>query len=231
MLAQVKECDVKTLSPVLTGQSTASLGFPAVAKVCSSWKRKFRFGSGFCSALRARSSELVQFPVLPTMAHIEAFRALRYDPARVALASVVTQPYDKITPEMQERYYTASPYNLVRIILGKRQSTDAPQDNVYTRAAAHFHDWRRQGIFHQDEAPSIYTYIQRFEVPGSTQIAERRGFIALGKIEEYGAGIVFRHEQTLAKPKADRLDLLRATCAHFGQLFMLYEDSGEIDSL
>lgn len=165
------------------------------------------------------------------MAHIAPFRALRYDQQRIEIASVVTQPYDKITPEMQERYYTASPYNLVRIILGKRQSTDAPQDNVYTRAAAHFHDWRRQGIFHQDEAPSIYTYIQRFEVPGSTQIAERRGFIALGKIEEYGAGIVFRHEQTLAKPKADRLDLLRATCAHFGQLFMLYEDSGEIDSL
>ena len=165
------------------------------------------------------------------MAYIAPFRALRYDRQRIEIASVVTQPYDKITPEMQERYYAASPYNLVRIILGKRQPSDTPQENAYTRAAAYFHDWRRQGIFRQDEAPSIYTYIQRFEVPGSTQIAERRGFIALGKIEEYGAGVVFRHEQTLAKPKADRLDLLRATCAHFGQLFMLYEDSGEIDSL
>jgi uncharacterized protein (DUF1015 family) len=165
------------------------------------------------------------------MAYISPFRALRYDRQRIEIASVVTQPYDKITPEMQDRYYEASPYNLVRIILGKRQPSDTPQENAYTRAAACFHDWRRQGIFRQDEAPSIYTYIQRFEVPGSTQIAERRGFIALGKIEEYGTGVVFRHEQTLAKPKADRLDLLRATCAHFGQLFMLYEDSGEIDSL
>ena len=54
------------------------------------------------------------------MAHIAPFRALRYDQQRIEIASVVTQPYDKITPEMQERYYTASPYNLVRIILGKR---------------------------------------------------------------------------------------------------------------
>jgi uncharacterized protein (DUF1015 family) len=61
---------------------------------------------------------------------------------------------------------------------------------------------------------------------------ERRGFIALGKIEDYGAGIIFRHEQTLAKPKADRLELLRATRAHFGQLFMLYSDPGhEMDKL
>jgi uncharacterized protein (DUF1015 family) len=42
---------------------------------------------------------------------------------------------------------------------------------------------------------------------------------------------VFRHEQTLSKPKADRLDLLRATRAHYEQLFLLYEDSGEVDSL
>jgi uncharacterized protein (DUF1015 family) len=49
-------------------------------------------------------------------------------------------------------------------------------------------------------------------------------------VEDYSARVVFRHEQTLAKPKADRLDLLRATRAHFGQIFMLYEDSGEIDA-
>src|SRR5262249_42144478 len=53
---------------------------------------------------------------------------------------------------------------------------------------------------------------------------ERRGFIALGKLEDYAADVVFRHEQTLAKPKADRLELLRATRAHFGQIFMLYSD-------
>ena len=44
--------------------------------------------------------------------------------------------------------------------------------------------------------------------------------------------MVFRHEQTLSKPKADRLNLLRATRAHFGQIFMLYSDpAGEIDVL
>jgi uncharacterized protein (DUF1015 family) len=166
------------------------------------------------------------------MAQIAPFRALRYDPAQVDLSQVVTQPYDKITPEMQERYYAASPHNLVRIILGKREATDRAGENPYTRAAACFQDWRRQGIFLREAQPSIYSYTQHFTAPGSSKEVERRGFIAVAQLEDYSDGVVFRHEQTLAKPKADRLDLLRATRAHFGQLFMLYSDpAGEIDGL
>ena len=165
------------------------------------------------------------------MAHIEPFRALRYDPARVPLSQVATQPYDKITAEMQERYYAASPYNLVRIILGKRDATDTAADNPYTRAAGLLSDWRRNAVLLQDPKPSVYRYVQYFTPPDGGRQAQRRGFIALGKLEEYSARVVFRHEQTLAKPKADRLDLLRATRAHFGQIFMLYSDpAAEIEN-
>jgi uncharacterized protein (DUF1015 family) len=165
------------------------------------------------------------------MADIHPFRAFRFDPQQISPALAVTQPYDKITPALQERYYAASPYNLVRIILGRHEPNDNPENNVYSRAATSFRDWRRQGILRQDSRPSLYSYSQRFTLPGSDQELERRGFIALGRIEDYSSGVVFRHEQTLAKPKADRLDLLRATRAHFGQIFMLYEDSGQIESL
>ena len=166
------------------------------------------------------------------MAKIFPFRALRYDPAHVSLRQVVTQPYDKITPAMQAGYYEASPYNLVRIILGQRDPGDSEGNNVYTRAAYDFSEWRRQGILRQDGQPSLYAYSQEFTAPGKARSRryERRGFIALGQIEDYSAGVVFRHEQTLSKPKADRLELLRATRAHFGQIFMLYNDpSGKLE--
>jgi uncharacterized protein (DUF1015 family) len=163
--------------------------------------------------------------VFISMAEIFPFRAWRYDPGRVELSSVVTQPYDKITPQMQERYYAASPHNLVRIILGKTAAGDGPGENVYTRAAETFTDWRKNGILVQDEQPGIYAYSQRFVVPeGGGETLERQGFIALGRIYDYDEEVVFRHEQTLAKPKADRLELLRATRANFGQIFMLYSD-------
>jgi uncharacterized protein (DUF1015 family) len=164
------------------------------------------------------------------MADILPFRALRYDLQRVAASQVVTQPYDKITPAMQEHYYAASPYNLVRIILGRREADDNTTNNVYTRAASYARHWREEGILQQDPSPSVYAYSQTFTAPSGASF-ERRGFIALGRVEDYAAKVVFRHEQTLAKPKADRLDLLRATRAHYEQLFLLYEDSGEIDGL
>src|ERR1700704_5651787 len=165
------------------------------------------------------------------MALISPFQAWRYVPERVPLDRAVTQPYDKITPEMQERYYGASPSNLVRIILGRRQSGDNAQQNVYTRASANFNDWRRTAVLRQDPQPSLYRYSQKFALPGSKTTAEREGYIALGRLEDYSAGVVFRHELTHSGPKADRLELLRATRTHFEQIFMLYADSGGVEAL
>jgi len=158
------------------------------------------------------------------MAEIAPFKALRYDSHQLRLEDVVTQPYDKITPEMQARYYELSPHNLVRIIRGREGETDSPSFNVYTRASEYLHDWRAGGLLKQDPEPALYFYSQTFTVPGTRDLAERRGFIALGRIQDYADNVVFRHEQTLAKPRADRLNLLRHAKAHFGQIFMLYSD-------
>jgi uncharacterized protein (DUF1015 family) len=161
------------------------------------------------------------------MARIFPFRALRYNPGLVRAEDVATQPYDKITPAMQQSYYKRSPNNLVRIILGLPELFDSAENNVYTRAAEYFRNWREEGILTPDNELSVYAYSQRYEVPGSSGVMqERRGFIALGELADYSQGIVFRHEKTLPKAKSDRLNLLRATHAHFGQIFMLYSDPG-----
>ena len=167
------------------------------------------------------------------MARIYPFRAWRYNPSAVRLQDVVTQPYDKISPSMQQAYYQRSPYNLVRIILGLPELFDAERgESVYSRAARDFKEWREQSILVQEKDPCIFAYSQRFRVPGSGAIKERRGFIALGKLHEYADQVVFRHEQTLSKPKSDRLNLLKATHAHFGQIFMLYSDPiGSVDKI
>jgi uncharacterized protein (DUF1015 family) len=149
------------------------------------------------------------------------------------LDDVVTQPYDKISPAMQQAYYQRSPYNLVRIILGLPELFDAEKgESVYTRAARDFKAWREQGILTQEKTPCVFAYSQKFKVPGTEIVKERRGFIGLGKLHEYADQVVFRHEQTLSKPKSDRLNLLKATRAHFGQIFMLYSDpAGSVEKL
>src|SRR6266496_1030205 len=133
---------------------------------------------------------------------------------------------------MQTRYLSLSPYNLVRVILGERKPSDSDADNVYTRSAAYLQDWISQGVLAQDDRPAFYAYFQEFTPPDSEERLTRKGFIGLGAVEDYSANIVYRHEQTLSGPKKDRLELLRHTRGHFGQIFMLYPDrEGSVDAV
>jgi uncharacterized protein (DUF1015 family) len=158
------------------------------------------------------------------MAKIYPFRSLRYAPDKVPIDKVVTQPYDKISKEAQERYYAANPNNIVRIILGKPEPGDSATDNVYTRAANYLAEWRRNGVLEQLSAPALFVYFQRFNLPGEHEARLRKGFIGVGGLEDYKNQVVFPHERTLTGPKKDRLELLRHTRTHFEQIFMLYED-------
>ena len=133
---------------------------------------------------------------------------------------------------MQARYLAQSPNNLVRVILGERKSSDTENENVYTRAAGYLNRWIASGILAQDSEPGIFPYFQEFTVPDTGERLVRKGFIALGAVEDYSANVVHRHERTLAGPKKDRLELLRHTHAHCELIFMLYPDAASaIDAL
>ena len=160
------------------------------------------------------------------MARIFPFQPYRYSPKAGAAENLVTQPYDKISAVMQARYLSLSPDNLVRIVLGEKRASDTDRDNVYTRAAACLNAWMANGILEQEKTPSLYAYYQQFTIPDTGQNVERKSFIGLSALEDYSAGVVYRHEQTLSGPKKDRMELLRKTRAHFEQIFMLYDDPG-----
>ena len=157
---------------------------------------------------------------------VEPFKAFRFDASVVGdVGNCMAPPYDVISPDQQEQLYQKNPYNLVRIIKGKTNASDNGEDNQYTRAAAYLADWIDDGVLKQDPAEAIYAYVQDFELAGIRY--QRHSFIALGKLEEFGA-IVKPHEQLLRKPMIDRLNLKQATSADFGLVFMLYEDPRKI---
>ena len=117
------------------------------------------------------------------MAEIFPFRAFRYNAKRVEPAKVLTQPYDKITPAMAEKYAAASPYNLIPVEKGKSLPDDAAGNNVYTRAAKALEDWIWEGVIVRDETPSLYAYFQEYTVPRTSDRRTRKGFIAVGRVE------------------------------------------------
>ena len=158
------------------------------------------------------------------MVQIFPFRGYRYELSKVgSLDDVVSDPYDKIDDELQEYYYRKSPYNIVRIIKGKKYPGNDVKNNQYTRAAGYLMEWIESGVLRRDSKPAIYLYDQEYAVPGDGRLT-RKGFVALCRLQSYEEGGVRPHERTLAGPKADRLNLMRATKAQFGQVFVLYSD-------
>ncbi len=157
------------------------------------------------------------------MADIRAFRAYRYDLGRVgALSDVIAPPYDVIDAGLQEALYRRSPYNVIRLILNKEELTDTDTNNRYTRAARCLRDWQSEGILHQDTSRALYVYHQDFEAEGRRYT--RRGVLARVRLEPFGQGKIYAHEETLSGPKADRLKLFRATAMNLSPVFGLFPD-------
>ncbi len=157
------------------------------------------------------------------MAEIRAFRAFRYDLGRVGMLSdVVAPPYDVINAAEQKNLYERSPYNVIRLILNQEELGDTETNNRYTRAAQSLRDWQSEDILVQDSARALYVYHQEYEVEG--QKYTRKGFLARVRLEPFGQGKIYPHEQTMAGPKADRLKLFHATQMNLSPIFGLYPD-------
>lgn len=157
------------------------------------------------------------------MPTIQAFRGLRYDLGHVgSLSEVITPPYDVIGPEFQDELYKKHPANFIRLELNREEPGDDEQSNKYTRAARFLRNWRTEGLMQVDPDPAIYVYHQTFR----TEEGEftRRGFMCRVRLERFGQGKIYPHEETHAGAKADRLLLTKACKANLSQIFGLYPD-------
>jgi len=156
------------------------------------------------------------------MAVIRPFKGLRYNSLKVKLEEVITEPYDRITPALQEEYYKRNPYNVVRIILGKEDDPEHPEKDKYKRANIYLNLWEKKGILLRESQEALYLYEQEFRVKNEQK--KRIGLISRVKLEEFSSRKVLPHEKTFPKHKADRLNLLKATNTNTGQIFLLYND-------
>ena len=150
------------------------------------------------------------------MPEILPFRGLRYNQKKVEMYDVVAPPYDVISSQQQKRLYERSPYNVVRLILGR-------EEDRYASAASFLEQWKREAVVSPDGEPSLYLLHQTFQGRDDTTIV-RKGMIALCRLEEFDKKIVLPHEKTLSKPREDRLRLMKSTGANFSQIFSFYSD-------
>jgi uncharacterized protein (DUF1015 family) len=157
------------------------------------------------------------------MPDISALRGIRFDLGHVgSLSNVVAPPYDVIDAELQQRLYDLHPANVVRLILNRDEPGDDEHNNRYSRAARLYRQWQRDGVLFTEADPAIYVYHQVFTEGGTTYT--RRGFMCRVRLERFGEGSIYPHEETHGSAKADRLKLWGACRANLSQIFGLYPD-------
>ncbi len=156
------------------------------------------------------------------MADVQAFRGWRYDMGQVgSLSDVVAPPYDVIGPDEQEALYQKHPCNVIRLILNRDEPGDQ-EGARYERVANFLKHWKADGILQQEREDALYVYHQEFDWEGIHYV--RRGFLGRIRLEEFGEGKIFPHEQTMSGPKADRLALLKAGETNLSPIFGLFPD-------
>lgn len=158
------------------------------------------------------------------MAIVRPFKGLLYN-TQVAgeVQNLVCPPYDVISPEEQEYFYSLSPYNIIRVELGKQNPEDDEKNNVYSRAKDYLETWINNNILVFDDEPHYYLYKHEFYFEGRRY--ERSGIVAAVKIEDYETKTILPHEKTLPKAKEDRLRLLRETHTNVSMIFSFFSDS------
>jgi uncharacterized protein (DUF1015 family) len=158
------------------------------------------------------------------LAEVLPFHGIRYNTGKTPdLTAVVTPPYDVIDAAAQQSYYDRHPYNVIRLEYGQQYPSDDDAVNRYTRATDDYRDWLQSGILIREPEAAIYLQEQSFQVNGGW--FHRTGFFARVALEEYASGQIRPHEETLSKPKADRMALLAACQANFSPVFSCYEDT------
>lgn len=154
--------------------------------------------------------------------NIQAFRGLRYDLGVVGcLSDVVAPPYDVIDAAQQQSLYQRHTRNIVRLILNREEPGDGPEAK-YQRAGQLLRAWLSDGTLAVENQPMLYVYHQVFTWGGAT--FTRRGFLCRVRLEPFGSGKIFPHEETHARAKQDRLLLTTATGVNLSPVFGMYPD-------
>jgi uncharacterized protein (DUF1015 family) len=151
---------------------------------------------------------------------LEPFRALRPVADRARLGRILSPPYDVIDPETRQRLLAADPDNVVRVILPD------PTPDGYAAAARELEQWVDNGAYAVDDAPALYVYEMRDPSGHVT-----RGLIGALELRDPADGVILPHENTMAGPVADRLEVMTRTGADLEPIYLVYDGGGAASEL
>ena len=146
---------------------------------------------------------------------LAAFRALRPQGVSDRLATLLCPPYDVISPEQKTELLRVDPDNAVGVILPE------PTPEGYRHAADELKRRVHDGAYAVDDNPALYVY-ELSDGSGHTT----RGLVGAVELRDPADGVILPHENTMAGPVADRLELMTATDSDLEPIYLVYDGGG-----
>ena len=144
---------------------------------------------------------------------------------------MLSPPYDVLTREDVERLYALDSHNAVRVEFGLESPGDVRgSDDRYTRAKSTLSEWLADGVLQEEARSVMFLSEHRFPSPDGSRELSRRGiFGGLAPLPWNAPGGILPHERTFSGPKADRLELLRATCVGTSPVFGFWDKGSRLE--
>jgi uncharacterized protein (DUF1015 family) len=148
------------------------------------------------------------------------FAALRYVAPSAELPRLISPPYDVISSAEQAELRALSACNVVYVELPLDRPGEA--GSRYVDAACRLSQWRAEGVIQADSQPAYY--LTETEFSNGFERYRRRDVVAALVTDPWSTGTTLPHEQTMAGPKVDRLELLRATHLNASAIWVMHRD-------
>jgi uncharacterized protein (DUF1015 family) len=159
------------------------------------------------------------------MSLVSPFVGLLFDGSIVGSHDLVTTPpYDVISDDERRHYLDASPYNVIRLVLGRDDAGEGGTVDKYRQAASELETWRERGALVATERPSFYPYEMQFSLHGRRRAI--RGMVCAVELEDPGGSIV-PHERTMPGPIEDRLRLMREVRTNLSSIHGVFRGPSE----
>lgn len=156
------------------------------------------------------------------MAEIKAFKGLRYTEKAGNIKDLVCPPYDIISEDERKAFLENNPCNVIRLELPRGA-------DPYAEAGATLDKWLQDSILACDMDEGLYIYELQFKsAVESGEEMSLKGLVCRVRIEDFEAGVVLPHEETLSKAKTDRFNLFQATGCNFSQIYSLFPDEKHV---
>jgi uncharacterized protein (DUF1015 family) len=159
------------------------------------------------------------------MPKIVPFRAVR--PTRDKVSLIASRSYDSYTPQERESRLRDNPFSFLHIVNpGYKYQKEIGGEERYALVRNRYQEFKEDEIFIQDEKPCFYIY----KIVNRDGL-EFHGIVAAASAEDYEAGYIKKHEDTLEFKERVFVNYLDTVGFNAEPVLLTYPDNSGLNKI